>query len=397
MSKVFNRAQSRILSKRVKAKFTPDKEDLTKVRVVSGGVAQVAGQVYNSATGGFRAGEVVEATNIGTAGNAHYVAKFSSSNSLGLDGAAIRRALQGLGDSAIGGWSESELQKKIDEAINKLPDPVAPIITPTPTSASPITRTVDDIIRDTVGPIASSSGGATITVRIPDTTEEGDFMVMVVHSRLETDEADSYYATHGDWPLGFQGDGAAPWEPWSKNGWGRITSQRSLTFLDGAYPAPVEYVLADTIWKEAGASEGDTEYTFTFKAGALITNSIYYLIILKGDYIIATDSLYDNNGYHDQDGWAYEPDETSNLVVGAVDLETNYSFCLVHSCTFGSVTITPAGSWQELVDFQSSQISMFVMMKKFPTAGNTGWIRGYMTDSDAFYGAIGIEIMQVDV
>ncbi len=71
MKDVFKAAENRILAKRVKAKFTPPAEEVRKVRVLSSGVASVAGQVYNSETGGYRPGDIVEAVNIGTKGNAH--------------------------------------------------------------------------------------------------------------------------------------------------------------------------------------------------------------------------------------------------------------------------------------------------------------------------------------
>ena len=78
MNNVFKSTENRILAKRVKGKFTNPTEDIANIRVLSGGVSSVAGQVYDSDTGGFRAGSVVEAVNVGTKGNARYVVKVAN-------------------------------------------------------------------------------------------------------------------------------------------------------------------------------------------------------------------------------------------------------------------------------------------------------------------------------
>lgn len=406
MSKVFNRAQSRVLARRVKEKFTPDKEDLTKVRVVSGGVAQVAGQVYNSATGGFRAGTVVEATNVGTAGNAQYVAKYASSNSLGLDGNAIRQALLGLGNSAVGGWSESDLQKKIDDAIrdaiNNGTIPTSDPSTPTPTSASPVTRTIDDIIRDTKGPVVAPAGNS-VTVKIPDTVQVGDFLIFIVNSRTVYDETDippgsPYY------PNGINSQATPDGIP---DGWTYFFGASTYTWFGAGSPQELRSLSAESLWKEAEESDIGADVTFDFYLTQ--TDIIYYLLVLNGDYIIPQEDDSDwnigtNEAYGTEDT---DPDYRTggqmisgenNLYIDNINLAHNYPFVLAFGVTEAGITTTPQGSWRELVDFTSGNISIVVLMKKINSlsGSSTGLIRGYLSFSDAFFAAVGVELLQVD-
>lgn len=109
MKDVFKAAENRILAKRVRDKFTPKAEEVRKVRVLSSGVASVAGQVYNAETGGFRAGDIVEAVNVGTKGNAHYRARFGGTGTTGngMTAEEVKRLIE----KELEGFNQNEIKQ----------------------------------------------------------------------------------------------------------------------------------------------------------------------------------------------------------------------------------------------------------------------------------------------
>lgn len=97
----FRTAENRIAAKRVKKKFETPKEDVTPVRVLSDKAVSVAGTLYPADSAGFQPGEIIDAVNTGTNGNANYVAKFGSQSSTGNAG-LTKAELQQIKD-LIGG------------------------------------------------------------------------------------------------------------------------------------------------------------------------------------------------------------------------------------------------------------------------------------------------------
>lgn len=103
MTNAFRRAENRILAKRVKGKFETPVEDVAHVRVLSDKAVSVAGTLYPANTAGYRPGDVIEAVNVKTKGNAEYRARFGSSEGVGNSGLS-KAQLQQVKDLIDGGF-----------------------------------------------------------------------------------------------------------------------------------------------------------------------------------------------------------------------------------------------------------------------------------------------------
>lgn len=306
MSKVFNRAQSRVLARRVKEKFTPDKEDLTKVRVVSGGVAQVAGQLYNSATGGFRAGTVVEATNVGTAGNAQYVAKYANQTKTELDELGIRKLVNSMLDDFLNS----------PEFLAAIPEPETNVTIPSQ----------GELFRDSVGPV-TTAGQTTFTATIPSSTITGDLLVFVVGSGSATTESLTIPA---GWEDGF-------WNGYSPNG----------------VNVAVVYRVAAGTAGETSTDAGDT-VTIEYDVPLTTDNAVQILYVLNGNRVGA----YVNS---DQSASSVgEPNTTATIPDLAFGSTLAIAIGLYVIVSEDNTTIIPNVGLTELIDIGTATCGVFV-------------------------------------
>lgn len=309
MKDVFAMAQNRILAKRVKGKFTPKAEEVRNVRVLSSGVASVAGQVYNAETGGYRAGDVVEAVNVGTKGNAHYQAKLSGG---GLTETEVKRMIE----KALEGFSQNEIKQ----------------VTSTIPPVSEVEPTINDIIKSMT---VVSGTGDTMTITIPS------------------------YAAIGDEFYGFAG--------WEGSITGVDTDDRSDadTHIDGVTSLYIIDANSDNNWDNPPPRGGTNlmliEHTVdTGEAGTDITWHLVYIdpdtsattpysgawtivmFLLDGTYRRATeDTGYDVPGYE----FSYYDEPPSGAVYNRaameIDIALPYRLCFFAASSVGSSTFTP--------------------------------------------------------
>lgn len=326
---------------------------------------------------------------------------------VGVNGRASN--VGGIGSVPVSGLSESVVRQIIDEAIQDLldSDDLQDVINnnpppPQPSSANPETRTIDDIIRDTKGPVVAPASNS-VTVKIPDTVQVGDFLIFIVNSRTVYDETDippgsPYY------PNGINREATPDGIP---DGWTYFFGASTYTWFGAGSPQELRSLSAESLWKEAEESDIGADVAFDFYLAQ--TDIIYYLLVLNGDYIIPQEddsdwSIGTNEAYGTEDT---DPDYRTggqmisgenNLYIDNINLAHNYPFVLAFGVTEAGITTTPQGSWRELVDFTSGNISIVVLMKKINSlsGSSTGLIRGYLSFSDAFFAAVGVELLQVD-